>query len=102
MRNYLFLLAVLEEMGSLPKWAVVAVSPEHDRLRVQYEQTQGNRLLLGWELLKGVRIVRANLNGCQMSEDFTNIDMPLENIANAHRAGLYMPVYNAIREYVRS
>ena len=95
------MLAVLQGNDSLPVWAVVATADDYERLAEQYKHTQGERLLLHWDMMKGVCIMRANLYGCQMSQDFTNIDIALDNLAAPHRAGLYMPVYNTIRDFLK-
>jgi hypothetical protein len=103
MKNRLYMVAVLEKTDSnIPHWTIAAASQEYERTTTQYKCTTGDRLLLDWELMNGVCIIRANLNNMQMSEDFTNINMPLDNISGHHRAGLYGPVFNTISDFMRS
>lgn len=90
-----------KDRGSNP-WIIRATNEDYQKIKVQYEQTEEERMLLVWNIMSGVRIIRADMkDGFSMHEDFSNISFPFDNLAGWWRAAMYMPVYNAIEEFIK-
>jgi hypothetical protein len=101
MKTMLYMLAVKEKDKCANPWIIRATSEEYSRMLEQYKNTGEDRLLIVWNLMSGVRIIRADLENFKMHEDFSNISFPFDNLAGWWRAGLWLPVANAIEEFIK-
>jgi hypothetical protein len=95
------MLAVKEKDKCANPWMIRATSEEYHRMMEQYKVTGEERMLLVWNVMSGVRIIRADIENFKMHEDFSNISMPFDNLAGWWRASMYVPVYSAIEEFIR-
>ena len=103
MKNQLFIVLVEEDStGSLPKWEAVFTSNDNKAAEEAYKAQEKAKLLILWNITKGASIIRADLGSFQMSPDWSNLDVPYDNLANWHRAGSYQALYNAIVSYITS
>lgn len=97
----LYMLAVKEKDRCANPWVIRATNEDYHRMLEQYKNTGEDRLLLVWNVMSGVRIIRADVDNFKMHEDFSNISMPFDNLAGWWRACLYVPVYSAIEELIK-
>lgn len=102
MKTMLHMLAVKEKDRCANPWVIRSAADDYHKILAQYKETPESKLLLVWNVMSGVRIVRADLDDFKMHEDFSNIQMPFDNLAGHWRAALYMPVYCVIEEAIKN
>ena len=85
---------------SIPKWSAAVAHPEYDKALNAYYAYKGDRVLLCWKLMEGVKVLRLNTGTTQFTDEINNIELPFDALCGRDRSGMYMSVYHSVLNFL--